>query len=262
MATFLAMTSLRSMPAFRGKPPTMTATSTPSAAAAGSVVVTTPASRGRAASTNSMRTPSRALAAGSMSRRWRMTGWSGPNMAPRATSGQRAYPIWPGERGRDGEREKKGGMVEGWPARGERGGRACAFFTRPFFEGTACGCAPFWGEVTEWASPYSLPGGGGATRPARAGRPPCPRGKQQSRAPIGLQSASFLSRAPALLDPPPHSPAAPVMSTRLGSTMVEELCVRGAGRRLRREEEREERTKQKSRAPPLPARRERVAGGA
>ena len=87
MATFLPITSLRSMPFFRGNPPMKQATSTPLQASSRSVVATTPFSSGNAASMSSMRTPSRAPAAGGMSSRCRTTGVSGPSITPRAIIG-------------------------------------------------------------------------------------------------------------------------------------------------------------------------------
>ncbi len=72
------------MPSLRGMAPTRRATSTSPNAVSGSSVLTIPASSGKAQSSSSMATPSRAPRAGVISSIWRITGWSGPSIDPEA----------------------------------------------------------------------------------------------------------------------------------------------------------------------------------
>ncbi len=83
--------SLRSMPALRGTAPTSSAQFTPLNAASRLDVATMPLSSGNAQSSSSMQTPFKAAMAFSsgISRRWRMTGCSGPNAAPEAMRNRR-----------------------------------------------------------------------------------------------------------------------------------------------------------------------------
>ena len=76
--------SARSIPALRGIEPTSSATCTPSKATLASSEVVTPESSGKAQSSSSMTTPSRAPIAGVISSSFRWTGWSGPSRAPLA----------------------------------------------------------------------------------------------------------------------------------------------------------------------------------
>ncbi len=72
------------MPALRGTEPTRSAQLTPRKPSASEAVGTVPWSSGKAQSCSSMTTPASAGRAGSISIRCRMTGWSGPNIAPEA----------------------------------------------------------------------------------------------------------------------------------------------------------------------------------
>mmetsp|Transcript_17833 Transcript_17833/g.36562 ORF Transcript_17833/g.36562 Transcript_17833/m.36562 type:complete len:245 (+) Transcript_17833:69-803(+) len=84
MPQFLVRRSLRSMPSLRGKAPSMITKSAPVNAVEASPVQTTPFRRGWMASSSSILTPVRQVWTPSTlrSRRWRMTGWSGPNIFP------------------------------------------------------------------------------------------------------------------------------------------------------------------------------------
>ena len=66
------------MPAFRGMDPTRSAQEVPSKAVLRSVVVTMSLTTGKAQSSISITTPSRAFIPGSISRSRSTTGWSGP----------------------------------------------------------------------------------------------------------------------------------------------------------------------------------------
>jgi hypothetical protein len=69
--------------------PTSRAQEVPSKAVLRSVVVTMSATRGKAQSSISMTTPSRAFMPGSISRRRRITGWSAPSSWPEAIRNSR-----------------------------------------------------------------------------------------------------------------------------------------------------------------------------
>ncbi len=84
IAPFAASRSARSIPFERGLAPTSSACSAPSNATSASAVVSTDASRGKAASCSSITTPSSAGRACGTSRMRRRTGWSGPSMSPAA----------------------------------------------------------------------------------------------------------------------------------------------------------------------------------
>ena len=75
--------SPRSIPALRGIEPTSRAQEVPSKAVSRSVVVTMSLTRGKAQSSSSITTPSRAFIPGSISSRRSTTGWSGPNSCTR-----------------------------------------------------------------------------------------------------------------------------------------------------------------------------------
>ena len=76
--------SFRSIPALRGTDPTRSAQSTPLNPSSRDEVGTIPLRSGKAQSWSSMTTPPSAGRAGSTSTRWRMTGWSAPNIEPDA----------------------------------------------------------------------------------------------------------------------------------------------------------------------------------
>ena len=84
MAPLASSRSWRSMPLDRGREPTRRATFAPLKAVPGSSLNSRPARSGKAQSSSSIATPSRAPMAGGISRSWRTTGWSGPSMAPLA----------------------------------------------------------------------------------------------------------------------------------------------------------------------------------
>jgi hypothetical protein len=81
---FTLSRSPRSMPALRGTEPTRRAQFVPSKAVLRSDVATMSCSSGNAPSSSSMQTPSRALRAGSISRRRSTIGWSSPSSWPEA----------------------------------------------------------------------------------------------------------------------------------------------------------------------------------
>ena len=89
--------SLRSMPALRGTAPTSNAQFTPRKPSSRLDVGTMPLSNGKAQSSSSITTPPRAAIAFSsgISMRCKMTGCSGPNIAPEAMRNRSEYPIWP-----------------------------------------------------------------------------------------------------------------------------------------------------------------------
>ena len=76
--------SLRSIPSLRGTAPTSSAQLAPRKAVSVSEVVTTSSSSGKAQSSSSIRTPSRAGSAASSSRSWSATRVSGPKAWPDA----------------------------------------------------------------------------------------------------------------------------------------------------------------------------------
>ena len=84
-----ASRSDRSIPALRGIAPTSRATSASPNAVLASSVQTTPASSGKAQSSSSIRTPSRAPSAGVISSNWSSTGVSGPSIEPEAMRNNR-----------------------------------------------------------------------------------------------------------------------------------------------------------------------------
>ena len=90
MPPLMVNRSPRSMPALRGIEPTSSAQEVPSKAVFRSVVVTMSLTKGKAQSSISITTPSRAFIPGSISRRRSTTGWSGPNRAPEAMRNRRA----------------------------------------------------------------------------------------------------------------------------------------------------------------------------
>ena len=81
--------SLRSMPALRGTLPTSNAQFTPRKPSSRFAVGTMPLSSGNAQSSSSITTPPSAGKAGSISIKCKMTGWSGPNIAPEAMRNRR-----------------------------------------------------------------------------------------------------------------------------------------------------------------------------
>jgi hypothetical protein len=64
----------------------------------GTFGVVKPCRRGKAASMSSIFTPFRDSTAGGISSKCKITGWSGPNIIPRAIIGTKAYPICPAEK--------------------------------------------------------------------------------------------------------------------------------------------------------------------
>ena len=76
--------SFRSIPCLRGTLPTSKAQFTPLNPSSKLAVGTIPFSSGKAQSSNSITTPPRAGKAGSISIKCKMTGCSGPNIAPEA----------------------------------------------------------------------------------------------------------------------------------------------------------------------------------
>ena len=77
------------MPCLRGIAPTSRATSASPKAVSASSVHTTPASKGNAQSSSSIRTPSSAPSAGVISSNCRETGVSGPSIEPEAIRNSR-----------------------------------------------------------------------------------------------------------------------------------------------------------------------------
>src|SRR6476469_8467398 len=90
-----ASRSARSIHGPRGRAPTSRPMVAPSNALRGSSLMLMPTSSGKAQSSNSIAVPSAALSAGVISSRFRVTGMSGPSMAPEAMRNSSAYPIWP-----------------------------------------------------------------------------------------------------------------------------------------------------------------------
>ncbi len=89
IAALASSRSLRSMPGPRGRAPTSSAYCASAKACSALSVHTVPASSGKAQSSSSMATPCRAPSAGVISSMCRITGWSGPSIAPEAIRNSR-----------------------------------------------------------------------------------------------------------------------------------------------------------------------------